>query len=74
MAIKYQRKLKLVLGDTHIYMDHIDQVKEMLSREPMELPTLNFKRKITSIDDFTMDDIELVGYQSHSAIAAKMSA
>ena len=67
-------KLKMVLGDTHIYMDHIDQVREQLTRKPMELPILNIKRKLTNIDDFRMEDFELVGYQSHAAIAGKMSA
>jgi thymidylate synthase len=66
--------LTMVLGDTHIYSDHLDQVKEILTRDPLPLPELKINRTITSIDDFKMEDFELVGYQSHAAIAAKMSA
>ena len=66
--------LTMVLGDTHIYKDHFAQVREQLSREPRSLPTLSIKRKVDSIDDFKMDDFELVGYDPHPAIKAAMSA
>lgn len=66
--------LAMVLGDTHIYKDHVDQVKQMISRTPMALPQLKFNREVSSIDDFTMSDFELVGYESHPPIAARMSA
>ena len=66
--------LTMVLGDTHIYKDHFAQVREQLSREPRSLPTLSIKRKVDSIDDFKMDDFELVGYDPHPAIKATMSA
>lgn len=62
-----------VLGDSHIYLNHVDQVKEQLSREHYELPTLKLNPLITEIDKFTMADIELVNYQSHPAITAKMA-
>jgi thymidylate synthase len=67
-------RLILALGDTHIYKDHFAQVREQLSREPRSLPTLSIKRKVDSIDDFKMDDFELVGYDPHPAIKATMSA
>ncbi len=67
-------ELVMVLGDTHIYMDHIDQVKEQLGRERFELPRLVINRQVTDIDDFKMEDFSLHGYQSHGAIAARMSA
>lgn len=67
--------LSLVLGDTHIYKDHIDAVKMQLDREPSnELPTLVIKRRVENIDDFTMDDFELVGYNPQPTISARMSA
>lgn len=62
-----------VLGDAHIYSNHIDQVKEQLSREPLPAPTLKLNSRIKNIDDFTMSDIELVGYQSHAQIKASMA-
>jgi thymidylate synthase len=62
-----------VLGDAHIYSNHIEQVKEQLERDPLPAPTLRLNPKIKDIDKFTMSDIELVGYQSHAAIKAEMA-
>ena len=62
------------IGDAHIYLDAIDQCREQLNREPLPLPRLSIKdRGQQSIDDFVMDDFELVGYQCHQAIKAKMA-
>ena len=62
-----------VLGDAHIYLNHIEQVKEQLTREPLPEPTLWLNPDITDINKFTMDDIKLVGYQSHGTIKAPMA-
>jgi len=62
-----------VLGDAHIYNNHIEQVKEQLQREPLPAPTLKLNPAVKDIDKFTMSDIELVGYQSHAAIRAEMA-
>ncbi len=62
-----------VLGDSHIYLNHVDQVKEQLSREHFELPTLKLNSSIKDIDKFTMADIELINYKCHPAITAKMA-
>lgn len=61
------------LGDAHIYLNHIEQVKEQLQREPLPAPQLLLNTSIKDIDKFTMTDIELVGYQSHGAIKADMA-
>jgi thymidylate synthase len=66
-------ELIMVLGDTHIYKDHIEQVNEQLSREVKKAPKLVFNRQVTGIDDFTMADFELADYDHHPAINAKMS-
>lgn len=60
-------------GDTHIYQNHVDQVKELLSREPHPLPKLRLNPSVTDIDKFTMDDIKLIDYQSHGQLKAPMS-
>jgi thymidylate synthase len=62
-----------VLGDAHIYLNHVEQVKEQLKREPLLAPQLRLNPAITDITKFTMADIELVGYSSHDAIKAEMA-
>lgn len=60
-------------GDAHIYENHLEQVQEQLSREPYPLPTVKLNPEITNVFDFTYDDIELVNYQSHERIKAKVA-
>ena len=62
-----------VLGDAHIYLNHVEQVEEQLDREPLPAPQLRLNPDITDITKFTMADIELVDYTSHSAIKAAMA-
>ena len=58
------------LGDVHLYMNHIQQAKEQINREPMELPIL----KLSNVDIMNGEfDYEVMGYQSHPAIKAPLS-
>jgi len=61
------------LGDAHIYSDHVAQVKEQLSREPLPLPTLWINPDVQDIDKFTMEDFRLDGYNYHPPIKANMA-
>ena len=61
------------LGDAHIYINHMDQVKLQLTREPYPLPQMKINPTIKSIFDFKYDDFELKGYQSHPHIAGKVA-
>lgn len=62
------------IGDAHIYLDALEQCGEQISRSPLPLPQLAIKeRNQKNIGDFVMDDFELVGYQCHKAIKAKMA-
>jgi thymidylate synthase len=61
------------LGDAHIYLNHIDQCKLQLTREPYPLPTMKFNPEVKSIFDFKFEDFELVGYQSHPHIKGEIS-
>ena len=60
-------------GDAHIYLDHVDLIKEQLSREPRKLPKLLIKRKVDSITDYKYEDFEVVDYDPWPAIKGKVS-
>ncbi len=58
-------------GDTHIYVNHINAIKEQIKREPFVLPKLLIKKELNNLEDIlnlTIEDFELVGYKSHSKI------
>jgi thymidylate synthase len=60
-------------GDVHIYLDHMEQVNEQLSREPRKLPVMKINPSIKDIFSFGFDDFSLVDYQPHPAISARVS-
>lgn len=67
-----------LMGDYHIYNDHMDQVREQLTRTPFEAPTIKISERLRGkgfegLLDFKWEDVEVIGYQSHPAIKAKMS-
>lgn len=66
-------ELIISFGDAHIYQNHLAQVKEQLTRKPLELSTLQLNPNIKTITDFTMDDINLVDYTCHETIKAEMA-
>jgi len=61
------------LGDTHLYLNHIEQAKEQIGREPFDLPQLKTDAKMDGICCNVPDDFVLEGYQSHPAIKAPLS-
>lgn len=60
-------------GDAHLYLNHIEQAKLQLSREPHPLPVMRINPAVMSIFDFQYSDFELVDYQSHPRIAAPIA-
>ena len=61
------------LGDTHIYHNHFEQVKEQLSRKPYPLPQMKINPEVKDINGFKYEDFELVNYQCHDTIKAKVA-
>lgn len=57
-----------VLGDAHIYLNHLEQINEQLSREPRSLPAMLINPSKTNIEDFVFEDFELKNYDPHPAI------
>jgi len=62
-----------VFGDAHIYEDHFDAVKEQLQRTSKKFPKLHLNKDVKNIDDFTMNDFEVIGYDPDPFIKASMS-
>jgi thymidylate synthase len=60
-------------GDAHLYLNHLEQAKEQLTREPKQLPRLIIKRDVKSIDDFKYDDFQIVSYDAHPHIKADVA-
>ena len=66
-------ELVISTGDTHIYKDHVEQVKEQLTRNEFPLPSLLLNSQKTNIFEMTMQDIHLENYESHGPIKANMA-
>jgi thymidylate synthase len=66
-------ELVYTIGDAHIYLNHLEQIEEQLSREPYPLCTLKLKRRPPSIFDYEYEDFELVNYQFHPSIKAPVA-
>jgi thymidylate synthase len=61
------------LGDTHLYLNHLDQTRLQLTREPRALPVMRLNPEVHSIFDFVYDDFALEGYDPHPAIKAPVA-
>ena len=61
------------LGDTHLYLNHMEQVEEQLSRTPRALPTMRLNPDVKSVFDFRFEDFTLEGYDPYPTIKAPMS-
>ena len=63
-----------VMGDAHVYVDHVDALRTQLGREPRPFPRLDVRRAAgCDIDGWVAEDFDVVGYEPHKSIAMKMS-
>lgn len=62
-----------MIGDVHIYKNHIDKIKEQMKRKPYKSPSLIINKKVKNFDDYKISDFSLINYQSHPTISAKVS-
>ena len=60
-------------GDTHLYLNHIEQARLQLTREPRPLPQMKINPDVKSLFDFQYEDFELIGYDPHPHIKAEVS-
>ncbi|HEY8510144.1 MAG TPA: thymidylate synthase, partial [Steroidobacteraceae bacterium] len=60
-------------GDCHLYVNHFQQARQQLAREPYPLPQLKLRRRPPSIFDYEYEDFDIVNYQSHPAIRAPVA-
>ena len=60
-------------GDTHLYLNHFEQAKLQLSREPFPLPTMKINKEVDDIFKFKFEDFKLQNYQCHPAIKAPIA-
>jgi thymidylate synthase len=63
----------LIIGDTHLYENHLEQARLQITRTPLPLPQLVIHRKPPSIFDYKFEDFEIVNYQFHPHIAARVA-
>jgi thymidylate synthase len=66
-------ELVWVGGDTHLYLNHLDQAREQMSRDPRPFPKMRLTRQAASIDDYKIEDFEVEGYDPHPPIAADVA-
>ena len=69
----YPKEFVHTFGDLHIYKNHVEQVKEQLTRAPLALPIMRIRRKVSDIDDFKYEDFELLNYKHLDAIKAPIA-
>lgn len=66
-------ELVWVAGDAHLYLNHLEQAREQLSRDPLPWPKMVLKPRAKNIDDYVIDDFEVEGYAPHAAIKADVA-
>jgi thymidylate synthase len=66
-------KFHHVIGDAHIYLNHVDMIKTQLERSSFDPPTIVLNSEIKDIDKFKVDDVQLLNYNCHAGFRAKVA-
>lgn len=66
-------EFSLVMGDAHVYLDHVEPLQQQLKRKPRDFPIVRFRRAFDNIDDIRPEDVELQAYSPHGKIEMHMS-
>jgi dihydrofolate reductase/thymidylate synthase len=61
------------IGDAHVYLNHVEALKEQLERQPRAFPKIKINPEKKGIDDFEYSDVEVIGYKPHKSIEMKMA-
>ena len=61
------------IGDAHVYLNHVDALKEQLTREPRPFPTLHIADEVKELEQCTFEHLKVDGYKPHGKIAMKMA-
>lgn len=61
------------MGDSHVYLNHVEALKEQLKRKPRPFPSLHINKEVQNIEDFQVDDFELCNYKPHPKINMEMA-
>lgn len=61
------------MGDCHVYVNHVDALKEQIQRKPREFPKLKIVREVKDINDFVAEDFELIDYKPYPKLYMKMA-
>lgn len=69
---KKATKITAMLGDTHIYLNHLDSAKELLRRQTRTFPSIHIDKKITDIDDFELEHFSLLDYENYGNLSSEM--
>ena len=67
-------RLVMSFGDLHIYESHYNQVNDQVNRKPFRFPQIKFNKKVSKLEDFNWEDIEIINYKHHKGIKAEMVA
>jgi thymidylate synthase len=62
-----------VMGDAHIYLNHVEQLQQQIQKTPKPFPTLKIKRQVSEIEDFNFEDFEVMNYNPHNTLKMDMS-